>query len=60
MGPNDWGGRFYRPNRHAVRMSMPLRRFGRHVKQLWIEPATIGYASGYDMARGTIHFRVRR
>ena len=60
MGPNDWGGRFYRPNSHAVRMSMPLRRFGRRIKQLWIEPATVAYAGGEDTARATIHFRLRR
>jgi len=60
FGPNDWGGRFYRPNRHAVRMSMPLSRFGRRIKQLWIEPATVGYAGGSDNTRATIHFRVRK
>src|SRR4051812_30195303 len=50
MGPNDWGGRFYRPSRHAIRMSIPLRRYGRRVKQLWIEPATVGTRGGYDSA----------
>lgn len=59
LGPNDWGGRFYRPSSHAVRMSIPLRRFGRRVRQLWIMPATYATRTGRnDRTRGTIHFRI--
>jgi len=58
LGPNDWGGRFYRPNRHAVRLSVPLKRFGRHIRQLWLQPATFGYHPGEDQVRDMIHFRV--
>lgn len=58
MGPNNWGGRFSRPNRHAIRMSIPLTRYGPHVRQLWIEPGTVSYGGAYDGTPGTIHFRV--
>jgi len=58
FGPNDWGGRFYRPSRHAARMSVPLSRYGRHVRELWLEPATYGYHSGQDEVPDMIHFRV--
>ena len=58
QGPNDWGGRFYRPNSRSVRMSIPLSRYGRHVRQLWIEPSAYATTNlHYDMTESTIHFR---
>jgi hypothetical protein len=60
LGPNDFGGRFYRVSSHAVRLSVPLKRFGRHIRQLWLQPQTLGYRPGEDDTPDFIHFRVRR
>jgi hypothetical protein len=58
LGPNDWGGRFYRPNAPSARISVPVRRFGPHVRHFWLLVSTMGYHGGEDQIRDFIYFKV--